>query len=157
MSQEILYLGLLLFYLFLVLCACFTIPFALFRSLARSVAGWPTMQRSIRPFIIGAISCRITITAQVNNDANTSRAHYDQIASEAAARPQQGTERSGACQGNPFLKSNAARERCIRRRDWYAPQHQRRRWRRRQWWCWCCWRWYCGKWERQRHDKRSGR
>lgn len=91
------------------------------RSLTRSLASWPTMQRSIRPFIIGAISCRITITAQVNNDANTSRAHYDQIASEAAARPQQGTERSGACQGNPFLKSNAARERCIRRRDWYAP------------------------------------
>lgn len=126
MSQEILYLALLLFYLFLVYCfmclpyhpICFV---SLARSLTRSLASWPTMQRSIRPFIIGAISCRITITAQVNNDANTSRAHYDQIASEAAARPQQGTERSGACQGNPFLKSNAARERCIRRRDWYAP------------------------------------
>lgn len=151
MSQEILYLGLLLFY-----CSCFMcllLPTHLL-CFARKPSCWPAMQRSIRPFIIGAISCRITITAQVNNDANTSRAHYDQIASEAAARPQQGTERSGACQGNPFLKSNAARERCIRRRDWYAPKHQRRR--QRWWWC-CCWRWYCGKWERQRHDKRSGR
>lgn len=122
MSQEILYLALLLFYLFLVYCfMCLLYHPICFVSLTRSLPSWPTMQRSIRPFIIGAISCRITITAQVNNDANTSRAHYDQIASEAAARPQQGTERSGACQGNPFLKSNAARERCIRRRDWYAP------------------------------------